>query len=96
MLSKTLMTVAAAGFAALTFSGAAEAGSRGSVHINTPGFGLHIGGGSHYHGRYGYRPYCKPIYKTQRYWTRYGWQLRRVVVGNTCDRYRWGSHGRRW
>jgi len=91
---RAVMSIAAAGFAALAFSGTAEAGSRASVTISGPGYGLHIG--SHhgrYHARHAWRAReCRPVYRTQRVWTRYGWTVKRVQTGVHCEpvwRYRY-------
>ncbi|MGE0230768.1 MAG: hypothetical protein AB7O39_07075 [Flavobacteriaceae bacterium] len=96
---KALMSIAAAGLAALAFTAPAEAGSRGSVTITGPGYGLHIGSsGWRHHGRHAYRYRdCRPVYRTQRVWTRYGWTWQRVKVGVTCHN-RYGGHGhhRHW
>ncbi|MCC0055550.1 MAG: hypothetical protein H6883_05380 [Rhodobiaceae bacterium] len=93
---KAVMSIAAAGLAALAFTAPAEAGTRGSVTLSGPGYSVQFGSsGSRHHGYYGYRYRdCRSVYKTKRVWTRYGWTWQRVKVGVQCDPRHHGRHQR--
>ena len=93
MTNKILTTIAAAGFAAMTMIGAAEAGPRHtSIHFSGPGWGVHIGtpkAHRHKHRKaHRHARRCRPVFARRHVWTPRGWVVRKVRVGTDCYKVR--------
>jgi hypothetical protein len=89
MMKKTLIATATAGLIAVgAMVGTTSTASAAGVYFGGPGWSVGIGGPG-----WGPQRECRPIFKTVRWWDRWGRpHFKQVVVGRDCGRNH-GPHG---